>query len=174
MRTAAYLAELRTMRASMKGTFGLVPTMGALHAGHCSLVERARVECENVGVSIFINPMQFSPNEDFNNYPKSYENDLQILTEIGVDYLFYPEANEIYTEDFDFKVVPGKLSNYLCGKFRDGHFTGVATICLKLFNIVKPTTAYFGLKDYQQNLIKHLLWYTVLHLYLLLYCVCWY
>ncbi|MCL1924713.1 MAG: pantoate--beta-alanine ligase [Defluviitaleaceae bacterium] len=134
-------------------TIGFVPTMGYLHDGHKSLIKRARDENKIVVVSIFVNPMQFAPNEDLDKYPRNLERDIKICEDLGVDYLFTPEANIIYNEDFGTQVSLPNLSNRLCGITRPTHFNGVCTVVLKLFNIVQPTNAYFGLKDFQQYTI---------------------
>ncbi len=139
-----------------RAQLGLVPTMGYLHAGHLSLVERAREECDFVAVSIFVNPLQFGPTEDFAKYPRDLERDLSLLREAGVDCVFSPSTEEVYG---DLKrpgtqvVPPQWLIDKLCGTFRPGHFEGVATIVNKLFNYVQPDIAYFGEKDYQQLLV---------------------
>jgi pantoate--beta-alanine ligase len=129
---------------------GFVPTMGALHEGHLSLVRKAREENEVVVVSIFVNPIQFGPNEDYNRYPRTFESDCEKLKKESVDYLFFPSVKEMYPTDFETYVTLRKLPNHLCGLSRPGHFDGVATVVTKLFNIVKPHKSYFGQKDYQQ------------------------
>ncbi len=134
-------------------TIGFVPTMGALHEGHLSLIKRAREENDLTFVSIFVNPIQFAPNEDLNKYPRDIDGDIQKLQSLGVDALFLPTPDTMYPEGFKTYVTVEELSNKLCGAFRPGHFRGVTTVVLKLFNIVKPTRAYFGLKDFQQTLI---------------------
>jgi pantoate--beta-alanine ligase len=129
---------------------GFVPTMGALHAGHLALVERARKECSPVYASIFLNPKQFGPNEDLSKYPRPLEADLEKLTTAKIDGLFLPEATEIYPPGFSTYVHVEGLSERLEGKSRPGHFRGVATVVLKLLEIVQPHFAYFGRKDAQQ------------------------
>jgi len=129
---------------------GLVPTMGALHAGHVALFEAARRENDVVVASIFVNPAQFGAAEDFERYPRDEEADTAIAEAAGVDYLFVPAVADMYPECFDTWVDVEKLSASLEGKARPGHFRGVATVCLKLFNIVRPDRAYFGQKDAQQ------------------------
>jgi len=131
-------------------TIGFVPTMGFLHEGHLSLVRRAREENDIVVVSIFVNPTQFGPNEDYESYPRDFERDVKLLKELNVDVVFHPPVEEMYPKDFSTYVEETKLSRYLCGKSRPGHFRGVCTIVTKLFNIVRPTRAYFGQKDAQQ------------------------
>ncbi len=134
---------------------GFVPTMGALHVGHESLIKKARQECAKVIVSIFVNPIQFGPNEDYNRYPRQLENDTEICANNGVDLIFAPTVGEMYPEKEHLtKVCPPEFfQNKLCGKSRPGHFDGVATVVLKLFNIIQPDKAYFGQKDAQQLII---------------------
>lgn len=153
MLTVTSLAELRTVRASMEGTFGLVPTMGALHGGHCSLVKRAREECEHVGVSIFVNPSQFSPGEDFEKYPRPVQIDLDLLEDLGADVVWLPIPEEIYPQGFQTWVIVENLTEPLEGKSRPGHFRGVTTIVAKLLNSFSPDKAYFGQKDAQQVVV---------------------
>ncbi|MBO8160201.1 MAG: pantoate--beta-alanine ligase [Thermosipho sp. (in: Bacteria)] len=129
---------------------GFVPTMGYLHEGHLSLVKKARSENDVVVVSIFVNPVQFGPNEDYNSYPRDLNRDINLLKDLDVDYVFIPEVEEMYPEDYSTYVEEIELSKFLCGKSRPGHFKGVCTVVTKLFNIVKPTRAYFGQKDAQQ------------------------
>ena len=132
---------------------GFVPTMGALHAGHMSLIKRARAENDLVVASIFVNPAQFAAGEDFNKYPRALAADVEMIQD-HVDYLFAPEAGALYPGGYGTWVdVEGLSGDKLCGRFRPGHFRGVATIVLKLLNIVQPDRAYFGLKDYQQAVI---------------------
>ncbi len=139
---------------------GLVPTMGALHKGHASLIETAKKTCDKVVVSVFVNPIQFGPNEDFDKYPRTIENDLELCKNLGVDIVFAPTPKEMYGEntklsntELTFVCPPYNLVDCLCGKARPGHFDGVATVVLKLFNIVKPDYAFFGQKDAQQLFI---------------------
>ncbi|PWT86978.1 MAG: pantoate--beta-alanine ligase [Blastocatellia bacterium] len=131
-------------------TVGLVPTMGALHAGHARLIESARRECQSVTVSIFVNPLQFDRSDDLQRYPRTFEADLAACRQLGVDYVFAPSAQEMYPRPPFCTVDVGRLADHLCGPFRPGHFRGVATIVLKLFQIVQPDRAYFGEKDAQQ------------------------
>ncbi|MBA3688427.1 MAG: pantoate--beta-alanine ligase [Chloroflexi bacterium] len=129
---------------------GLVPTMGSLHAGHLSLMAAARAECDVVVVSLFVNPAQFGRGEDLEQYPRDEVGDIATAESAGVDLLFAPAADQVYPEGFDTWVDPGKIGAYLEGSARPGHFRGVATICTKLFLLVKPRRAYFGRKDAQQ------------------------
>jgi pantoate--beta-alanine ligase len=142
--------QARQARAESR-VIGLVPTMGALHAGHLSLVERARRECSPVIASIFVNPKQFGPNEDFSKYPRTFENDSEKLQRAGVDSLFAPEPREIYPDGFATYVNVDGLSEKLEGRSRPGHFRGVTTVVMKLLQIVQPNFAYFGRKDAQQS-----------------------
>ena len=144
------VAELRAWRARSTGDVGFVPTMGALHAGHASLLQRARTENARTVLSIFVNPTQFGPNEDFAKYPRTWEADLEVARAEGVDAVFAPEVSEMYPAGAEAFVEVPKVSEPLCGRFRPGHFRGVATVVLKLFQAVAPTRAYFGLKDAQQ------------------------
>ena len=136
-----------------KKTVGLVPTMGALHEGHLSLMKAASAECSTVAVSIFVNPTQFSPEEDLEKYPRTLEDDLAKLAELKVDVAFIPTADSIYPEGFSTFVEPPALSKLLEGEKRPNHFRGVTTVVAKLFNIIPADLAYFGQKDYQQALV---------------------
>lgn len=129
---------------------GLVPTMGALHEGHTALVKRARQECSRVIASVFVNPKQFGPNEDYKKYPRDLEKDAEKLAAVGVDALFAPETTDVYPDGFRTYVHVEGISERLEGRSRPGHFRGVATVVLKLFEIVQPHFAYFGRKDAQQ------------------------
>ncbi|EGL82244.1 Pantothenate synthetase [Caldalkalibacillus thermarum TA2.A1] len=129
---------------------GFVPTMGYLHDGHLSLVKEARKECDVVVMSIFVNPLQFGENEDFDRYPRDLERDKALAREHGVDYLFVPDVNEMYPQHPLTSVSVSTITEVMCGASRPGHFTGVATVVTKLFNIIQPDYAYFGLKDAQQ------------------------
>lgn len=132
---------------------GFVPTMGALHAGHQSLLKRCRAENEISVLSIFVNPTQFNDPNDLKRYPKTLDADLQIAKTENIDYLFLPNADEIYFDNYRYKITENLFSNQLCGAYRPGHFDGVLTVVLKLLNLVKPQRAYFGEKDYQQYLL---------------------
>lgn len=129
---------------------GLVPTMGALHDGHLSLVRRARALSDRTVVSIFVNPSQFDPNEDFTQYPRPLEKDIKLCEDEGVDIVFLPTVDEMYPQNFQTDVNVEKLTQGLCGASRPNHFKGVTTVVAKLFNIVKPHVAVFGAKDFQQ------------------------
>lgn len=131
-------------------SIGFVPTMGYLHEGHLSLVEKAKLDNEIVIMSIFVNPLQFGPNEDFETYPRDIERDQSLAKEAGVDYLFVPSVHEIYPTEMGNQLSVLKRTNALCGKSREGHFDGVATVLSKLFHITQPDRAYFGMKDAQQ------------------------
>lgn len=147
------IADVRARVADAKKAgrkVGFVPTMGALHAGHTSLIRQARLETDFVVVSIFVNPTQFGPNEDFAKYPRTFESDRQLCTAVGADLIFSPDAATMYPPGATTFVEVPALQNGLCGDRRPGHFRGVATVVLKLFNIVAPDVAYFGQKDYQQ------------------------
>jgi pantoate--beta-alanine ligase len=161
MKLAESIAELRTLRQAWQSeTVGFVPTMGALHSGHLSLIEKAKAVSTKLVVSIYVNPLQFGPQEDFNLYPRSKERDLALCEQHGVDLVFYPRMEELHPAGFDLithVVPPENLVNQLCGLSRPGHFTGVATIVLKLFNLVQPHYAVFGEKDAQQlAVIQHM------------------
>jgi pantoate--beta-alanine ligase len=145
--------EARRLRRGIPGPVGLVPTMGALHDGHLSLVRRARAECSSVAASVFVNPAQFAPNEDLARYPRDLQADLAKLEGDGTDLVFTPEAGGLYPPGFDTWVVPGRLAERLEGGVRPGHFRGVATVVLKLLNLFGPDRAYFGQKDAQQAVI---------------------
>ncbi|ADQ45604.1 pantoate/beta-alanine ligase [Caldicellulosiruptor kronotskyensis 2002] len=131
-------------------SIGFVPTMGYLHEGHLSLVRLSKQQNDITIMSIFVNPIQFGPNEDYDRYPRDFERDKSLAEKEGVDYIFYPSVEEMYPEDFKTVVSVKKITEIMCGKSRPGHFDGVATVVLKLFNIVNPDRAYFGQKDAQQ------------------------
>lgn len=131
-------------------TIGLVPTMGALHDGHLKMMKQSIEENDVTAVSIFVNPLQFGPNEDFDDYPRPFESDLQKLKQIGVDYVFHPTVEEMYPGELEMTITVGRLAQVLEGKKRPGHFDGVVTVVNKLFNIIQPIRAYFGKKDAQQ------------------------
>ena len=152
MRTLRTISEARQhLQVSRRGgSLGLVPTMGALHAGHRALIDAARSECDTVVVSLFVNPAQFDEAADLAAYPRDEERDAAMAADAGVDFLFAPDPTEIYPDGFQTWVDVEELSRGLEGAYRPGHFRGVATVCLKLFNIVRPQFAYFGQKDAQQ------------------------
>ena len=131
-------------------TIGLVPTMGALHDGHLKMMKQSIEENDITAVSIFVNPLQFGPNEDFDDYPRPFESDIEKLKQIGVDYVFHPTVEEMYPGELEMTITVGRLAQVLEGKKRPGHFDGVVTVVNKLFNIIQPTHAYFGKKDAQQ------------------------
>jgi pantoate--beta-alanine ligase len=149
MKTLRTIDDVRGALAD-SGEVGLVPTMGAFHEGHLSLFAAARAENEIVVVSLFVNPAQFGPEEDLDRYPRDEERDTELAEQAGVDFLFAPPVDELYPAGFDTWVDVGELGRRLEGEFRPGHFRGVATVCCKLFNIVRPARAYFGQKDAQQ------------------------
>ncbi len=134
-------------------TVGFVPTMGALHEGHLSLVRQAKRENDKVVVSIFVNPLQFGRNEDFSKYPRTLERDCELLSGVGADVVFQPEPSEMYPPGFCTTVAVERLEERLCGKSRPGHFRGVAVVVLKLLHLVSPDIAYFGQKDFQQTVV---------------------
>ncbi len=150
IRKTKKMQEIAKDLRSKKLSIGFVPTMGALHFAHLSLIERARKENDIVIVSIFVNPKQFGPKEDYLRYPRPFRKDLSLCKKYGVDYVFAPTVEEMYPEGYLTYVKVEEISDILCGKFRPGHFRGVATVVTKLFNIVLPDRAYFGEKDYQQ------------------------
>lgn len=131
-------------------TIGFVPTMGYLHAGHLSLMRIARPKCDHLVVSIFVNPLQFGPNEDLDRYPRDERGDFAKCESQGVDVLFFPTPSTMYPDGFQTRITAGPLASPLCGASRQGHFDGVVTVVLKLFNLVQPTLSVFGAKDYQQ------------------------
>src|SRR5687767_13929316 len=154
------IAQLRDSLAGARRDgmrIGLVPTMGALHAGHARLIEYARRDCERVVVSVFVNPLQFDRKEDLDRYPRMLQADLDMCGRLGVDIVFAPTAAEMYPREPSCVVEVGRVADHLCGKFRPGHFRGVATVVMNLFQIVQPDLAYFGEKDaHQLAVIRHL------------------
>ncbi|MGB5925930.1 MAG: pantoate--beta-alanine ligase [Dehalococcoidia bacterium] len=153
MQVARTIAEISALRQKLTGTVGFVPTMGYLHEGHLALVKRARAENSGVVVSIYVNPTQFGPREDFGAYPRDLDRDLEVLRKEGTDIVFVPLDDEIYPREFNSWVDVEKITERLEGASRPGHFRGVATVVAKLFNIVQPTRAYFGQKDAQQVVV---------------------
>ena len=155
------IKELREKRAEWKGLkVGLVPTMGALHEGHLSLIKKAKETCDKVVVSVFVNPIQFGPSEDFDKYPRTLDKDMELCNSVGVDAVFAPTPAEMYggesklsNDTLTYVCPPFFYVNKLCGKSRTGHFDGVCTVVLKLFNIVQPDYGFFGQKDAQQVII---------------------
>ncbi|MFL6098081.1 MAG: pantoate--beta-alanine ligase [Blastococcus sp.] len=145
------VVDLRRLRAALPGPVALVPTMGALHEGHRALVRAARERAASVVVSVFVNPTQFGPGEDFDRYPRTWEADLAALAEEGADLVFHPEVDDVYQRgSLGITVDPGPLGSVLEGAVRPGHFAGVLTVVAKLFGLVRPDLAVFGEKDYQQ------------------------
>jgi pantoate--beta-alanine ligase len=152
MQIHSSIPDLRASRNS-RDRIVFVPTMGNLHAGHIALMQQARAHGDTVVSSIFVNRLQFGPNEDFDKYPRTFADDCEKLRAIGVDVLFAPTESDLYPEPQLYQVDPPEIQNQLEGEFRPGHFRGVATVVLKLFNIVQPQVALFGKKDYQQLMI---------------------
>ena len=147
------ISSLRKTMAPLRHpgkSIGFVPTMGALHEGHRSLLEKSVSENDYTVASIFVNPIQFGPNEDLDKYPRSFDNDVALCNEVGVDFIFHPSPEEMYTEGFSVFVDSEAMTDVMCGRSRPGHFRGVMTVVNKLFNIVQPDRAYFGEKDAQQ------------------------
>ena len=153
MKVIETIADMKRLRQQLAEPVGFVPTMGYLHEGHLSLVRQARVENPSVLVSIFVNPTQFGPQEDFSRYPRDTQRDLALLEKEGTDIAFMPPVAEMYPPRFDSWVEVGKVTERLEGATRPGHFRGVTTVVAKLFNIVQPTRAYFGQKDAQQAVV---------------------
>jgi pantoate--beta-alanine ligase len=161
--TASSFRDLLSRARSRGASVGFVPTMGALHEGHCALVDEARRRCDFVAVSVFVNPTQFAPGEDFARYPRNVERDEGVCRQAGVDVLFVPSVGEMYPDGDDTKISAGALAEVMCGPLRPGHFEGVATVVTKLLALAGPCTAVFGRKDYQQlQIIKRIV--TDLHL----------
>ncbi|MGY6555845.1 MAG: pantoate--beta-alanine ligase [Wenzhouxiangella sp.] len=158
MQRLASIAACRAWRQTISESgrsLGLVPTMGALHAGHLALVRESLSRCDHTLVSIFVNPTQFDDPKDLAKYPQQLESDLAELEAAGIDAVFLPQAAEMYADDYRFRLSEARDSRLLCGAHRPGHFDGVLTVVLKLFNITTPTQAFFGEKDFQQlNLIR--------------------
>ena len=148
--TITELEELIKHEKSQHHSIGLVPTMGFLHEGHRALLKRARQENEIIVLSVFVNPLQFGPNEDLANYPRDFDRDQKVAEEVGVDILFHPSVQEMYPNELSVTMQVHKRTNVLCGKSRPGHFDGVATVLTKLFHLVQPNKVYFGKKDAQQ------------------------
>jgi len=153
MRVVKTISDIRALRQRLKGTVGFVPTMGFLHEGHLALVKRAKTENSAVIISIYVNPTQFGPKEDFGAYPRDLDRDLELLRKEGTDIVFVPLDDEMYPPGFSSWVDVEKVTERLEGASRPGHFRGVATVVAKLFNIVQPTRAYFGQKDAQQVVV---------------------
>ncbi|MDO8753756.1 MAG: pantoate--beta-alanine ligase [Anaerolineales bacterium] len=159
MKTVSSLFDLRAARLSLKGTVGLVATMGYLHEGHLSLIRQAKADCERVIVTIFVNPTQFGPTEDLSNYPRDLERDLELISLLGVDLVWTPTPEIMYPPGCQTWVEVEALTRPLEGALRPGHFRGVTTVVAKLFNAVQPHKAYFGQKDAQQAaVIRQMMW----------------
>lgn len=151
MKVITKIPELKEIRKNIQNKkIGFVPTMGGLHAGHLSLINRAKNENEITIVSVFLNPTQFNDKKDLETYPANLKDDIALLEKSNVDFLFAPDYTEMYPNDYKYKITENSFSKILCGATRPGHFDGVLTIVMKLFNLVRPTNAYFGEKDYQQ------------------------
>lgn len=156
MRVIRSVAELRIALKALREEgqrIGFVPTMGFLHDGHASLIRQSTARCDVTVVSIFVNPTQFGPTEDLATYPRDLEGDQSLCLRLGTSILFLPEAQEMYPTNFGTHIEPGPVAEGLCGRFRPGHFRGVATVVAKLFNIVQPDLAFFGQKDLQQTVV---------------------
>jgi len=156
MRVVRTIADLRALLRPLREEgkrIGFVPTMGFLHEGHDALIRQSAARCDATVVSIFINPTQFGPREDLAGYPRDLERDQNLCLEAGATVLFLPEVGEIYPTGFQTHIEPGRLAEPLCGRFRPGHFRGVATVVAKLFSIVQPDLAFFGQKDFQQTVV---------------------
>ncbi|MBA7634771.1 Pantothenate synthetase [subsurface metagenome] len=153
MKIIEKIDDMKRLRRQLAEPVGLVPTMGYLHEGHLSLVKRARAENPSVVVSIFVNPLQFGPQEDFDSYPRDTKRDLALLETEETDVVFMPSVAEMYPEQFNSWIEVGRVAERLEGASRPGHFKGVTTVCAKLFNIIQPTRAYFGQKDAQQAVV---------------------
>lgn len=151
--TITELIKLRRKYSSENKKVGFVPTMGALHEGHVSLFNKSVTENDDTIVSIYVNKTQFNDPSDYNNYPRNIEKDIELLEKNGVDVLFLPTYEEIYADNYNYRITENSLSKILCGKTRKGHFEGVLTVVLKLLNLIHPAKAYFGEKDYQQYLL---------------------
>jgi pantoate--beta-alanine ligase len=157
METVTSITELEKARLRCESPVGFVPTMGFLHEGHLSLIRKARQDCKSVVTSIFVNPTQFSPQEDYEAYPRDLTRDLALLKQEGVDLVWMPNASQMYPPDFQTWVTVEKITQPLEGKYRPEHFRGVTTVVVKLFNCVQPHRAYFGQKDAQQAaVIQHM------------------
>ena len=152
-------AKYNAFRKNLKGTVGFVPTMGALHQGHAGLLKQSATENDYTVLSIFVNPTQFNDPKDLEKYPRTFDADFDLAAACGVTAIFFPDHNEIYADKYQFIMTENNFSKILCGAFRLGHFNGVLSVVMKLFNMIKPTKAYFGEKDFQQlqlieNMVK--------------------
>lgn len=158
MKVIEKVKEIKEIRKSLEGKkIGFVPTMGGLHAGHLSLIKKSLAENDVTFVSVFLNPTQFNDKNDLLTYPADKNEDIKFLETAGVDFAFMPDYSEMYPDDYAYQIEEKVFSKMLCGKYRPGHFDGVLTVVMKLFNIVKPANAYFGEKDFQQyTLLKEM------------------
>ena len=147
------ISEMKSVSAALNGSIGFVPTMGYLHEGHLSLVRASKAECDFTIVSIYVNPSQFGENEDLSSYPRDFDNDIKLLSDLDVDIIFFPSNDEMYPIGFKTWIVTDEITNILCGKSRPNHFKGVTTIVAKLVNIVKPQLMLMGEKDFQQIVV---------------------
>lgn len=151
MKIIRTVKEMKEIRRSLEGKkIGFVPTMGGLHKGHLSLINKAKAENEITIVSVYLNPTQFNDKKDLETYPANFDDDVSLLENANVDFMYTPSYTEMYPDDYKYKVIETDFSKTLCGAKRPGHFDGVLTVVMKLFNIVRPTNAYFGEKDFQQ------------------------
>ena len=151
MKVITKIQKIKETRKNLQNKkIGFVPTMGGLHAGHLSLINRAKSENEVTVVSVFLNPTQFNDKKDLETYPANLKDDIALLENADVDFLFAPDYTEMYPDDYKYKITENSFSKLLCGASRPGHFDGVLTVVMKLFNLVRPTNAYFGEKDFQQ------------------------
>ena len=153
MKVCGDLGQWREVRQTLSEPVGLVATLGALHAGHAALIKRSVEECASTVVTVFLNPTQFNDPKDLTNYPSTLEADLEMARELGADCVLAPEYDDLYADGFRYQVQEQTFSRELCGAHRDGHFTGVLTVVMKLLNLVRPRRAYFGEKDFQQYLL---------------------
>ena len=150
MKVCGDLGQWREVRQTLSEPVGLVATLGALHAGHAALIKRSVEECASTVVTVFLNPTQFNDPKDLTNYPSTLEADLEMARELGADCVLAPEYDDLYADGFRYQVQEQTFSRELCGAHRDGHFTGVLTVVMKLLNLVRPRRAYLGEKDFKQ------------------------
>lgn len=153
MNIVTKLSDWLVIRKQLSGSIGFIPTMGNLHAGHLQLFERARCENDMVVASIFVNPTQFNQSSDYDTYPRTLQADYAKLENQRVDYVFVPDAKDMYPDNYEIRLTENQISRYCEGEYRPGHFDGMLTVVMKLLNLVKPMKAYFGIKDYQQVML---------------------